>query len=186
MSYVDGFVAAVPTANREIYKKHAEAAAIVFKEHGALKLVECWGDDVPDGKVTSFPMAVKRKDDETVVFSWITWPSRKVRDEGMKKVMADPRLQPDTNPMPFDGKRMIYGGFEMIVEACSARGLGWRSPPAQWVCRAKLEHSRRWFRANCLVPFQLYPSPREVISSDTIHSPPIGWLPIVFSCHWSS
>src|SRR5215510_4682671 len=117
MTYVDGFVAAVPTANREIYKKHAEAAAIVFKEHGALKLVECWGDDVPEGKVTSFPMAVKRKDDETVVFSWIIWPSRKVRDEGMKKVMADPRLQPDTNPMPFDGKRMIYGGFEVIVEA---------------------------------------------------------------------
>src|SRR5262245_10443200 len=86
MAYVDGFVAAVPTANREIYKKHAEAAAVVFKEHGAMKLVECWGDDVPDGKLTSFPMAVKRKDDETVVFSWIIWPSRKVRDEGMKKV----------------------------------------------------------------------------------------------------
>src|ERR1700730_8049718 len=119
MTYVDGFVAAVPTANREIYKKHAEAAAVVFKEHGALKLVDCWGDAVPDAKVTSFPMAVKRKDDETVVFSWITWPSRKVRDEGMKKVMADPRLQPDRNPMPFDGKRLIYGGFEMIVEACS-------------------------------------------------------------------
>src|SRR5262249_14907205 len=105
MTYVDGFVAAVPTANREIYKKHAEAAAIVFKEHGALKLVECWGDDVLEGKVTSFPMAVKRKDDETVVFSWILWPSRKVRDEGMKRVMADPRLQPDKNPVPFDGKR---------------------------------------------------------------------------------
>jgi uncharacterized protein YbaA (DUF1428 family) len=84
MTYVDGFVAAVSTANREIYKKHAEAAAVVFKEHGALKLVECWGDDVPDGKVTSFPMAVKRKDDETVVFSWIIWPSRKVRDQGIK------------------------------------------------------------------------------------------------------
>ena len=93
MTYVDGFVAAVPPSNREIYKKHAEAAAVVFKEHGALKLVECWGDDVPDGKVTSFPMAVKRKDDETVVFSWITWPSRKVRDEGMKKVMwRQPRV----------------------------------------------------------------------------------------------
>jgi uncharacterized protein YbaA (DUF1428 family) len=117
MTYVDGFVAAVPIANREIYKKHAEAAAVVFKKHGALKLVECWGDDVPDGKVTSFPMAVKRKDDETVVFSWIIWPSRKVRDQGIKMVMADPRLRPDTNPMPFDGKRMIYGGFEMIVEA---------------------------------------------------------------------
>ena len=71
---------------------------------------------MPEGKVTSFPMAVKRKDDETVVFSWIIWPSRNVRDEGMKKVMADPRLKPDVNPMPFDGKRMIYGGFEMIVE----------------------------------------------------------------------
>ena len=89
----------------------------VFKEHGALKFVECWGDDVPDGKLTSFPMAVKRKDDETVVFSWIIWPSRDLRNEGMKKVMADPRMQPDVNPMPFDGKRMIYGGFEMIVEA---------------------------------------------------------------------
>jgi uncharacterized protein YbaA (DUF1428 family) len=72
---------------------------------------------VPEGKVTSFPMAVKRKDDETVVFSWIIWPSRNVRDESMKKVMADPRLKPDVNPTPFDGKRMIYGGFEMIVEA---------------------------------------------------------------------
>jgi uncharacterized protein YbaA (DUF1428 family) len=117
MTYVDGFVAAVPTANREAYKRHAEAAALVFKEHGALSLVECWGDDVPEGKLTSFPMAVKREPDETVVFSWITWPSRQVRDEGMKKVMEDPRIQAEQNPMPFDGKRMIYGGFEMIVNA---------------------------------------------------------------------
>ena len=117
MSYVDGFVAAVPTANREKFRKHAEAAAAVFKQHGALRVVECWGDDVPDGKVTSFPMAVKRKEDETVVFSWIIWPSREARDAGMGKVMADPRLQPDTNPMPFDGQRLIYGGFEVILEA---------------------------------------------------------------------
>ena len=117
MPYVDGFVAAVPTVNKEIYRKHAEAAAIVFREHGALKLVECWGDDVPDGQLTSFPMAVQRKDDETVVFSWILWPSREARDRGMPKVMADPRLQRGANPMPFDGKRMIYGGFEMIVDA---------------------------------------------------------------------
>jgi uncharacterized protein YbaA (DUF1428 family) len=117
MNYVDGFVCAVPTANREKYRRHAEAAAQVFKEHGALKLVECWGDDVPDGKLTSFPMAVKCKPDETVVFSWIVWPSRQVRDIGMKKVMADPRSKPDTNPMPFDGARLIYGGFEMIVDA---------------------------------------------------------------------
>jgi uncharacterized protein YbaA (DUF1428 family) len=117
MAYVDGFVAAVPTANREIYRKHAEDGAIVFKEHGALKVVECWGDDVPEGKLTSFPMAVKCQEDETVIFSWIIWPSRQVRDAGMAKVMADPRLQPGVNPMPFDGKRLIYGGFEMIVEA---------------------------------------------------------------------
>lgn len=117
MDYVDGFVAAVPTANREIYRQHAERAAVVFKEHGALSLVECWGDDVPEGKLTSFPMAVQRRPDETVVFSWITWPSKQARDEGMKKVMEDPRLQPDTSPMPFDGKRLIYGGFQMIVNA---------------------------------------------------------------------
>jgi uncharacterized protein YbaA (DUF1428 family) len=77
MTYVDGFVAAVPTANREIYKKHAEAAAVVFKEHGAVKVVECWGNDVPDGATTSFPMAVKRKEDETVVFSWAPGPPAK-------------------------------------------------------------------------------------------------------------
>jgi uncharacterized protein YbaA (DUF1428 family) len=117
MTYVDGFVAAVPTANREKFRKHAADAAPVFKQHGALKVVECWGDDVPDGKVTSFPMAVKCEPGETVVFSWIIWPSREVRDAGMAKVMADPRLQPDANPMPFDGKRMIYGGFEVVVEA---------------------------------------------------------------------
>ena len=117
MAYIDGFVLAVPTANREAYLKIAKSGAAIFKDHGALKVTECWGDDVPDGKVTSFPMAVKRKDDETVVFGWITWPSRKARDEAMKKVMADPRMQPDTNPMPFDGKRLIYGGFEVILEA---------------------------------------------------------------------
>ena len=117
MDYVDGFVIAVPTANKATYRQHAETAAKVFKEFGALKVIECWGDDVPEGKLTSFPMAVQRKPDETVVFSWITWPSRQVRDEGMKKVMADPRLDPGENPMPFDGKRMIYGGFQMIVDA---------------------------------------------------------------------
>ena len=117
MPYVDGFVAAVPTANRAAYLTHASSAAALFKEHGALRVVECWGDDVPDGKLTSFPLAVQRTADETVVFSWIIWPSRQVRDEAQKKVMADPRMQPDANPMPFDGKRMIYGGFQIIVEA---------------------------------------------------------------------
>jgi uncharacterized protein YbaA (DUF1428 family) len=117
MNYVDGFVAAVPTANREIFRQHAAEAAVVFKEYGALNVVECWGDDVPEGKLTSFSMAVKREENETVVFSWITWPSRQARDEAWKKVMADPRMEPDANPMPFDGKRIIFGGFEVIVEA---------------------------------------------------------------------
>lgn len=116
MTYVDGYVLAIPTANRAAYQKIAEEAAIVFKEYGALKVVECWGDDVPDGKLTSFPMAVKREENETVVFSWIVWPSREVRDEGNQKVMTDPRMQ-QAEEMSFDGKRMIYGGFEVIVES---------------------------------------------------------------------
>ena len=116
MSYVDGFVAAVPTANRDAYRKHAETALALFREHGATRCVECWGDDVPEGEVTSFTMAVKRGDDETAVFSWVEWPSKEARDEGWKKIMADPRMQPGANPMPFDGKRMIYGGFAPIVD----------------------------------------------------------------------
>ncbi|HSV46213.1 MAG TPA: DUF1428 domain-containing protein [Ramlibacter sp.] len=115
MDYVDGFVAAVPTANRDRYLQHAKTAAAVFKENGALQVVECWGDDVPEGKLTSFPMAVQRKEDETVVFSWVVWPSKDVREQGWKKVMEDPRLKSETNPMPFDGKRLIYGGFQMIL-----------------------------------------------------------------------
>jgi uncharacterized protein YbaA (DUF1428 family) len=113
MSYVDGFVVAVPTAKRETYLKHATTAAEVFKEYGALNVVECWGDDVPEGKLTSFPLAVQRKEDETVVFSWVSWPSKSIRDAGMKKVMEDPRLT--SLDMPFDGKRMIYGGFEVML-----------------------------------------------------------------------
>ena len=116
MTYVDGYLIAVPTAKRAAYIKLAEQAAVIFRDHGALRVVECWGDDVPDGKLTSFPLAVKKQDDETVVFSWITWPSKAVRDEGMKKAMADPRMKHNPGDMPFDGKRMIYGGFEVIVE----------------------------------------------------------------------
>ncbi len=117
MSYVDGFVIAVPTGNRDAFIKHAKEAAVVFKEHGALSIVECWGDDVPDGKVTSFAMAVQKKPDETVVFSWIVWPSREARDNGMKKVMEDPRVQRGKMAIPFDGQRMIFGGFQAVVEA---------------------------------------------------------------------
>ena len=116
MYYVDGFVVAVPTSNKDAYIHHARLAAEIFREHGALRITECWGDDVPDGKLTSFPMAVKLEPEETAVFSWIEWPSREVRDVGMQKVMEDPRLKQDSNPMPFDGKRMIYGGFRMVVD----------------------------------------------------------------------
>jgi uncharacterized protein YbaA (DUF1428 family) len=116
VTYIDGFVLAVPTRNREAYRQFAENTAAVFREHGALNVVECWGDDVPEGKLTSFPAAVKLQDDETVVFAWITWPSRALRDAGMQKVMADSRVQPGSNPMPFDGKRLIYGGFTTIVD----------------------------------------------------------------------
>lgn len=116
MNYVDGFVAAVPTANKDAYVRHARLAAAIFKEHGALRVTEGWGDDVPEGKLTSFSMAVKKEPDETVIFSWIEWPSREVRDAGMEKVMQDPRLNPEANPMPFDGTRMIFGGFCLLVD----------------------------------------------------------------------
>jgi uncharacterized protein YbaA (DUF1428 family) len=115
MTYVDGFVAAVPTANRDAYLKHARTAAAVFKEHGALAVVECWGNDVPEGELTSFSKALKRKADETVVFAWITWASRGARDAGMKKAGEDARLR--NIEMPFDGERAILGGFDVILEA---------------------------------------------------------------------
>ena len=116
MQYLDGFVAAVPTENREAYRKHVEYSWQVFKEHGALKIMEAWGDDVPDGEVTSFPKAVQKKPNETVCFSWILWPSKEARNAGMEKVLADERMKPENNPMPLDGKRLIYGGFEVLFD----------------------------------------------------------------------
>jgi uncharacterized protein YbaA (DUF1428 family) len=114
MNYIDGYVLAVPTVKREEYLVQANLAALIFKEFGALRVVECWGDDVPEGKLTSFPMAVKREADEAVVISWVEWPSKQVRDEGTKKFYADKRLE--LSEMPFDGKRMIYGGFQSILD----------------------------------------------------------------------
>ena len=114
MTYIDGFVAAVKTADKEAYRAYCQQIGGVFKEYGALGVTDTWGDDVPDGKLTSFTMAVKREDDETVVLGWVDWPSKAVRDDAWKKVMADPRMQPGAMQMPFDGKRMIFGGFEMI------------------------------------------------------------------------
>ncbi|WP_225772587.1 DUF1428 domain-containing protein [Inquilinus sp. Marseille-Q2685] len=116
MSYADGFVLAVPKARLEEYKEMARKAGAVWKEHGALAYVECIGDDVPYGELTSFPRAVQAKEDEIVVFAWVVYENRAARDEILKKVFADPRLQGDHAAMPFDGKRMIYGGFEVFLE----------------------------------------------------------------------
>lgn len=115
MSYVDGFVLAVPKQNMDAYKALATEAGKVWKEHGALAYVECWGDDVPYGELTSFPRAVQAKDDEIVVFSWIVYESREKRDEINAKVMADPRMQCAPSDAPFDAKRMIYGGFRSFI-----------------------------------------------------------------------
>ena len=114
MAYIDGFVAAVPAANREAYREHAQAAARIFKELGATRIVECWGDDVPAGKVTDFARAVKAEEDEVVVFAWIEYPSKAVRDAVHQKMMSDPRME-SLGQMPFDGKRMIFGGFSPIL-----------------------------------------------------------------------
>lgn len=116
MHYIDGFVLAVPADQRDIYVRYAGEAARVFKEYGALRVVECWGDDVPEGKLTSFPMAVQREPGESVVFAWIVWPDKATRDAGHRNMEADPRVQHTMKTMPFDGKRMIYGGFQTVVD----------------------------------------------------------------------
>lgn len=115
MSYVQGFVLAVPAENKEAYRALATKAARLFKEYGATRIVEAWGDDVPDGKVTDFRGAVKAKEGEVVVFSWIEYPSKAVRDAAVQKMFADPRME-ELGAMPFDGARMIFGGFDVIVD----------------------------------------------------------------------
>ena len=116
MTYVDGFVIAVPAAHKEAFRRHAAEAAPLFKEFGAQRVVECWGDDVPDGKLTDFRRAVEARDDEVVVFSWIEYPSKEVRDAATARMMTDPRMKAMGEQMPFDGKRMIFGGFAPIVD----------------------------------------------------------------------
>ncbi|RIY01330.1 DUF1428 domain-containing protein [Aureimonas flava] len=112
--YVDGFVLAVPTARRDAFVRHCRAAAEVVLRHGATRHVECWGVDVPEGKVTDFRRAVQAKPDETVCFSWIEWPDKAARDTGQKGIMAEMETALEDNPMPFDGKRLIYGGFQVV------------------------------------------------------------------------
>lgn len=131
MSYIDGFVLAVPTVRQADFIAHAEMADEVFMELGARRIVECWQDNVPTGTTTDFYGAVAAKEDESVVFSWIEWPDRPTRDAAMAQLHTlmetDPRFDPKSNPPPFDGKRMIFGGFAPIV----ARGAAMRGAYVQ-------------------------------------------------------
>jgi uncharacterized protein YbaA (DUF1428 family) len=119
MSYVDGFVIAVPRSNKQEFIDHAKAGDRVFLELGASRILECWQDDVPDGNLTDFRRAVQAGEDEAVVFSWIEWPDKATRDAAMGRMQelakTDDRVNPAKNPMPFDGKRMIFGGFSPVV-----------------------------------------------------------------------
>jgi uncharacterized protein YbaA (DUF1428 family) len=117
MNYVDGFVLPIPKKKLPAYRQMARRAGRVWREHGALQYVECLADDVKPGKLTSFPQAVKLKPGEVVVFSWVTYKSRAQRDRVLKKVMTDPRLADMMDPkkLPFDGKRMFWGGFKPMV-----------------------------------------------------------------------
>lgn len=124
MTYIDGFVIACPEANRDKFIEHARLGDAVFMELGALRIVECWGDDVRDGHTTDFRRAVQAQDSEAVLFSWIEWPDKATRDAAMARMQemmtdpskVDPRMDPQKNPMPFDGKRLIFGGFVPVVE----------------------------------------------------------------------
>lgn len=148
MTCIQGFVCAVPTANRAAFIDHAKIAVEVFRDNGCLSAVECWGDDVPDGKVTSFLLAVQAKADETVVFAWYVWPSKAAHDAGMEAAMSDPRLGPDDNPMPFDGTRMIYGTFTPLFEIGAPRPGGYIDCFVAAVPRERREEFRA-FAAFC-------------------------------------
>jgi uncharacterized protein YbaA (DUF1428 family) len=124
VTYFQGFVIPVRTTNRQAYLNMAKKAAPIFAEHGALRTVECWGDDVMDGKVTDFRKAVQAKDDETVVFAWAWWPDKASCDAAAGKMMADDRMKPD-GPMPFDGQRLIYAGFEAVFATTEGGRFGY-------------------------------------------------------------
>jgi uncharacterized protein YbaA (DUF1428 family) len=117
MSYIEGFVAAVPRANKDAYRKHATAALPMFKKFGATRMVENWGDDVPDGKVTDFKRSVKAKPEEDIIFSWLEYPDKETRDRANKEIMSDPSMKDLGASMPFDGQRMIFGGFSPINDS---------------------------------------------------------------------
>jgi uncharacterized protein YbaA (DUF1428 family) len=125
MSYIEGFVAAVPRANKDAYKKHASEAFPYFKKLGATRMVENWADDVPDGKVTDFKRSVKAKPDEDVIFSWVEYPDKDTRDRANQKMQGDPEMTEAMKSMPFDGQRMIYGGFMPVNDSGKSQRPGY-------------------------------------------------------------
>lgn len=130
MSYVEGYVIPVPTDRKDEYESMARSAAPVFQEYGASRIVECWGDDVPAGEVTDFRRAVQAHEGESIVFSWVEWPSREVRAQATEKMKNDPRMQM-TPDMPFDGKRVILGGFEVLIDTSESEAARYTGAPAE-------------------------------------------------------
>jgi uncharacterized protein YbaA (DUF1428 family) len=146
MTVIDGCVLAVPNDAKDKYIAYAQKLANIFKEYGALSVVEGWGVDVPDGKVTSFPMAVKLEENETVVFSWVVWPNKEKRDKAWDVMMKDPRLEEE--PMPFDGKRMIFGLYENVLdiepENTGTFIDGFLVPCAESAKQAYIDYAKVW------------------------------------------
>ncbi len=143
MSYIEGFVAAVPTANKDAYIRHAAEACPLFREFGATRVTENWGDDVPEGKITDFRRAVKAKEGESVVFAWFEYPDRAARDAANGKMMNDPRMKDAGSTMPFDGRRMIFGGFEAFLDEGGAGKTGYTDGYLVPVPRDKKEAYRQ-------------------------------------------
>ena len=140
-NYIDGFILPVPEGKRQAYHDMAAKAAGKFKEYGAVRVVEAWGDDLRDGKVTDYKKAVKAEPGENVVFSWIEWPDKATRDAGWEKMMEDPDMQPDKDDMPFDGMRMFWGGFAPIVDTQSTSS---RRARARLTASGRTEETQRW------------------------------------------
>ena len=147
MTYIEGFVVAAPTANKAKYREHAESAVPMFKEFGATRMVEGWGDDVPRGEVNDLYGAVQAKEDETVLFSWIEYPDRATRDAANEKMMSDPRMA-DMGEMPFDAKRMIYSGFAALHEDGPGGACGYIDGVVLPVPEARKDHYAAFCRTS--------------------------------------